>query len=128
QAQRLDDVQSGSYFKRASSALFYRSVSVVGEVNLAPGASDFRLLSRPTLDALRSLPEYHRCVRGMVAWIGFQSVMLPYKPSERLAGKPKYSLKRMFSLAADGFFSFSLVPLWIGLLLGAMFILLAVMD
>jgi dolichol-phosphate mannosyltransferase len=128
QAQRLDDVQSGSFFKRATSSLFYRLVSRVGEVNLSPGTADFRLLSRPALDALRSLPEYHRFVRGMIAWIGFRHVMLPYKPRERLAGKPKYSLKRMLSLAADGFFSFSLVPLWIGLLLGAVFILLAAME
>jgi hypothetical protein len=128
QTQRLDDVQSGSFFKRATSALFYRLVSFVGEVDLSPGASDFRLLSRPALEALRSLPEYHRFVRGMIAWIGFPNVMLPYKPSARLAGKPKYSLKRMLSLAADGFFSFSLVPLWIGLLLGAVFILLAATE
>jgi polyisoprenyl-phosphate glycosyltransferase len=58
-------------------------------------------------------------------WIGFPSVMLPYKPGPRLAGKPKYSLKRMLMLATDGFFSFSLVPLWIGLLLGIVFIALA---
>ena len=128
QAQRLDDVLSGSYFKRSTSALFYKLVNVVGEVNLVPGASDFRLLSRPALDALRSLPEYHRFLRGMIAWIGFQRVMLQYKPSARLAGKPKYSLKRMLRLAADGFFSFSLVPLWIGLLLGGLFVLLAAME
>ena len=64
----------------------------------------------------------------MIAWIGFKRVMLPYKPSARLAGKPKYSLKRMLRLAADGFFSFSLVPLWIGLLLGGLFVLLAAME
>lgn len=54
--------------------------------------------------------------------------MLPYKPGVRLAGKPKYSLKRMLMLATDGFFSFSLVPLWIGLLLGIVFIALATFE
>lgn len=125
QAQRLDDIHSGSLFKRATSASFYKLVSLVGEVKLAPGTSDFRLLSRAALDALRGLPEYHRFLRGMIVWIGFPNVMLPYKPGVRLAGKPKYSIKRMLSLASDGFFSFSLVPLWIGLILGAAFILLA---
>ncbi|HLH30980.1 MAG TPA: glycosyltransferase family 2 protein [Terriglobia bacterium] len=125
QAQRLDDAYSGSLFKRATSSLFYRLVSVVGEVNLSPGTSDFRLLSRQALEALKALPEYHRFLRGMIVWIGFPNVMLPYKPGSRLAGKPKYSLRRMLSLAADGFFSFSLVPLWIGLFLGAAFIALA---
>jgi glycosyltransferase involved in cell wall biosynthesis len=124
QAQRLDDIHSSSFFKRTTSSLFYRLVSVVGEVSLEPGTSDFRLLSREALAALKCLPEYHRFLRGMVVWIGFRNVMLPYKAEPRLAGKPKYSIRRMFSLAADGFFSFSLVPLWIGLLLGAVFILL----
>jgi hypothetical protein len=128
QTQRVDDVDTASLFKRATSSLFYRLVSVVGEVNLAPGTSDFRLLSRQALDGLKCLPEYHRFLRGMTVWIGFPNVMLPYKPGTRLAGKAKYSLKRMLSLASDGFFSFSLVPLWIGLLLGSMFIALAAFE
>src|SRR4051794_7321591 len=125
QAQRLDEVHSSSLFKRTSSAFFYRLMSAVGEVNLSPGTSDFRLLSRQALDALKCLPEYHRFLRGMIVWIGFPTVMLPYKPAARLAGKPKYSLRRMLSLAADGFFSFSPVPLWIGLVLGTLFVALA---
>jgi polyisoprenyl-phosphate glycosyltransferase len=128
QAQRLDDVYSASLFKRTTSALFYRLVSFVGEVNLAPGTSDFRMLSREALDALKCLPEYHRFLRGMIVWIGFSSVMLPYRAGTRLAGRPKYSLKRMLSLAADGFFSFSLVPLWVGLFLGSLFIILAALE
>ncbi len=128
QAQRLDDLQSASWFKRMTSALFYRLVSFVGEVNISPGTSDFRLLSRQALDALKCLPEYHRFLRGMIVWIGFSNVMLPYKPGTRLGGKPKYSLKRMLVLAADGFFSFSLVPLWIGLLVGSAFIALAALE
>jgi dolichol-phosphate mannosyltransferase len=128
QAQRVDDAYSGSFFKRATSAFFYKLVSVVGEVNLSPGTSDFRLLSKKALDALKCLPEYHRFLRGMIVWIGFSNVMLPYKPAQRLGGKPKYSLKRMLSLAADGFFSFSLVPLWIGLFLGFVFVGLAMME
>ena len=125
QGQRMDDVRTGPVFKRLTSRVFYGLASFIGEVNLAPGTSDFRLLSRRAVDALKRLPEYHRFFRGMVVWIGFPSVMLPYKPSPRLAGKPKYSLKRMLVLATDGFFSFSLVPLWIGLLLGILFIALA---
>ena len=128
QAQRIDDVGTASLFKRTTSALFYSLVSLVGEVNLAPGTSDFRLLSRHALDALKCLPEYHRFLRGMIVWIGFPNVMLPFKPGTRLAGEPKYSLKRMLSLASDGFFSFSLVPLWIGLFLGVVFIALAAVE
>jgi len=128
QAQRMDDAHSASFFKRTTSEMFYRLVSIVGEVHLAPGTSDFRLLSRESLDALKQLPEYHRFLRGMTVWIGFPSVLLPYKPGTRLGGRPKYSLRRMLSLAADGFFSFSLVPLWIGLVLGVAFIALAALE
>jgi polyisoprenyl-phosphate glycosyltransferase len=125
QAQRIDDTRSAPFLKRFTSRLFYGLASFIGEVNLAPGTSDFRLLSRRAVHALKRLPEYHRFFRGMVVWIGFPSVMLPYKPGQRLAGKPKYSLKRMLRLASDGFFSFSLVPLWIGILLGIVFVALA---
>jgi glycosyltransferase involved in cell wall biosynthesis len=128
QAQRVDDVDSASFFKRTTSDVFYRLVTFVGEVHLSPGTSDFRLMSREALDALKRLPEYHRFLRGMTVWIGFPNVLLPYKPGARLAGKPKYSLQRMLSLATDGFFSFSLVPLWIGLVLGLAFIALAAVE
>jgi dolichol-phosphate mannosyltransferase len=128
QAQRIDDMESGGFLKRSTSRFFYGLVSFVGEVNLPPGTSDFRLVSRQALDALKSLPEYHRFLRGMTVWIGFSNVLLPYKPSARIAGRPKYSLKRRLKLASDGFFSFSLVPLKIGLFLGAVFIALAVLE
>ena len=128
QAQRLDEWGSGSFIKRVTSQAFYRLLSVVGEVNLLAGTSDFRLLSRPALDGLKQLPEYHRFLRGMIVWIGYSSVVLPYKPAVRLAGKPKYSIRKMIRLATDGFFSFSLVPLRIGLFLGSLFIVLAVFE
>jgi len=117
QSQRVDASIHGSFFKRSTSSLFYRLLSAIGEVQLQAGTSDFRLLSRRALDALKQLPEYHRFLRGMTVWIGFPTAMLPYEPAERMAGTPKYSLRKMFRLAADGLFSFSLVPLRIGLLL-----------
>lgn len=128
QAQRIDDPGSTGFFKRSTSRWFYRLISAVGEVNLLNGTSDYRLLSRQAVNALKHLPEYHRFLRGMTVWIGFPSVVLPYKPAVRLAGESKYSLKRMARLAADGLFSFSLVPLRIGLFLGLMFMILAALE
>lgn len=127
QAQRFDESGPG-VFKRFASRCFYRVMRAVGEVDLAEGTSDFRLLSRRALDALRRLPEYHRFLRGMSAWIGFTSAMVPFKPPERMGGKSKYSLRKMVRLAGDGFFSFSLVPLRIGLFLGLAFILTAAAE
>ena len=85
-------------------------------------------MNRESLDALLSLTEYHKFLRGMVSWIGFRSVILPFEVPERLAGKTKYSLKKMFRLASDAVFSFSMVPLYIGLSAGALFFVLALIE
>ncbi|MFO3795850.1 MAG: glycosyltransferase family 2 protein [Anaerolineales bacterium] len=127
QTQRLDEVQPAS-FKKWSSALFYRLLNLLSGTNILPGAADFRALSRQAVDALKSMPEYHRFLRGMVAWIGYRTVILPYHPQERLAGRSKYSLRKMFKLALDAIFSFSLIPLYIGLSLGLLLLCLAVLE
>jgi len=128
QARRMDEKKSSGFLKRLSSRAFYRILSSVGEVEIAEGSSDFRLLSRRALDALRRLPEYHRFFRGMVVWIGFPTAVIPYAPALRIEGESKYTYRKMFSLAADGLFSFSLMPLRIGLLLGTGFIVAAVLE
>jgi hypothetical protein len=64
----------------------------------------------------------------MTAWIGFTTGVLPYKPNVRIAGSPKYSLRKMLRLASDGFFSFSLGPLRLALVLGAAFVGLAALE
>ena len=125
QARRIDGKSSAGFAKRLTSRLFYWLLSSVGEVEISEGSSDYRLLSRRALDALRRLPEYHRFFRGMVVWIGFPSAVIPYEPARRIEGKSKYTYRKMFRLAADGLFSFSLMPLRIGLLLGMGFILVA---
>jgi polyisoprenyl-phosphate glycosyltransferase len=128
QAQRLDEARSGGFFKRVSSRWFYRLLRAVGEVELIEGASDFRLFSRRAVEALRGLPEYDRFLRGMTAWIGFTTAVLPYPVLDRIGGRSKYSLRKMFRLAGDGLFSFSLVPLRIGLFLGLGFVLTATVE
>ena len=95
---------------------------------MLPGTADFRALSRQAVDALKAMPEYHRFLRGMVSWIGFSMVTLPYQPAERISGVSKYSTKKMFRLAMDAIFSFSLVPLYIGLSLGGLLLCLALLE
>jgi dolichol-phosphate mannosyltransferase len=115
-------------FKRLTSNLFYQITNRIANTQITPDSSDFRLLSRRALDALRSMPEYHRFLRGMVAWIGFRSVILPFQPAQRLAGTSKYSLSKMVRLAMDAIFSFSLVPLYAGVSVGALFLLMALAE
>ncbi|MEO8377911.1 MAG: glycosyltransferase family 2 protein [Candidatus Sumerlaeota bacterium] len=128
QAQRLTEAGAGGFFKQLSSRMFYRLLRAVGGDDLVEGASDFRLLSRRAIDALRSMPEYERFVRGMSAWIGFTSATVPYRVSERIGGNSKYSLRKMIRLAGDGLFSFSLVPLRVALFLAAGFVLVALAE
>jgi len=114
-----------SWFKRSTSAAFYRMLSVIGDTAITAGSADYRLLSRPVLTALREMREYHRFLRGMVAWTGYRTVVLPYTERARLGGRAKYSLRGMARLAAAATFSFSLVPLRIALVVGLCFLVLA---
>jgi len=125
QTQRVDRGRGGFFLKNLTSRGFYWTINRLGETQIAKGSADFRLMSQEAVNALRQLPEYHRFYRGMVQWIGFSSVILPFIPEERIAGESKYSLRKMIRLAADGMFSFSLAPLRLGLLIGAVFLLLA---
>ncbi len=125
--QRVEEGRR-SPFKQFSSSLFYRLINRIGDTDIIPGGADFRLLSRPVVQALRQMREYHRFLRGMVAWAGYRRVILPFKPPKRLAGRSKYSLRKMTSLSLDAIFSFSLMPLFISLSLGIAFIALAVFQ
>jgi dolichol-phosphate mannosyltransferase len=125
QAQRIDDEGPSLSFKKASSDFFYWLINRISGTPIQQGAADFRALSRVALEALKSMPEYHRFLRGMIAWIGYSAVILPFHEPKRVAGKSKYSLGKMLRLASDAVFSFSLVPLYIGLSAGGIFIILA---
>ncbi len=125
--QRLDRIKV-SPFKRWTSSGFYWAINRLSSMPVTPGAADFRLMSRAAVRGLRQMPEYHRFLRGMVTWMGFKSIVVPYETAERLAGKSKYSLKKMVNLALDAIFSFSLTPLWIGLLTGGVFFALAILE
>ena len=125
QAQRIEEGQALS-FKKITSEAFYRLINRISGTPVHPGAADFRALSRQALDALKEMPEYHRFLRGMIAWIGYSSIILPFHEPKRVAGKSKYSLGKMLRLASDAIFSFSLMPLYIGLSAGGIFIILAI--
>jgi dolichol-phosphate mannosyltransferase len=127
QMQRIEENQLG-FFKRWTSRLFYRLINVIGGTQITEGVADFRALSRNALDGLRSMREYHRFLRGMISWMGYSSVTLPFHEPPRVAGKTKYSLIKMLRLASDAIFSFSLVPLYIGLSFGALLLCIAAVE
>ena len=124
QAQRMEEERAAS-FKKVTSNFFYWLINRISGTRVMQGAADFRALSRNALNGVRSMQEYHRFLRGMISWMGYDSVILPYHEPERIAGRSKYSLAKMLRLASDAIFSFSLAPLYIGLSAGVIFFVLA---
>jgi dolichol-phosphate mannosyltransferase len=98
-------------FKRGTAKLFYRLLSRLAEIEIPRDTGDFRLMSRRALDALLSLPEQARFIRGMVAWVGFRQVPIAYDRAERHAGQSKYPLSKMVRFALDAVTGFSTAPL-----------------
>jgi dolichol-phosphate mannosyltransferase len=127
QTQRTDTAQRG-IFKNWTSGGFYRFLNLISGTQVLSGGADYRALSRQAVDALKSMPEYHRFLRGMISWMGFKTVILPYDEPKRIAGKSKYSPGKMFRLAMDAIFSFSLIPLYIGLSMGGLLLCLALAE
>ncbi|MGQ0587993.1 MAG: glycosyltransferase family 2 protein [Sphingosinicella sp.] len=98
-------------FKRGTAKAFYRILSRLADIEIPLDTGDFRLMSRRALDALLSLPEQARFIRGMVAWVGFRQVPIAYDRAERHAGQTNYPLSRMMRLALDAVTGFSTAPL-----------------
>ncbi len=117
-----------SAFKLATAKAFYRVLNSLSEVPIPLDTGDFRLMGRNVVDVLKSMPERHRFVRGMVSWIGFRQVALPYARAERFAGESKYPLRKMLSFAIDGILSFSSKPLRVATGLGAFVSLLSLLG
>jgi dolichol-phosphate mannosyltransferase len=107
--------QGETAFKTGSASLFYRLLNRLTDVDIPENVGDFRLVTRPVLEALLALPEQHRFVRGLVAWLGFRQVAFPYARAERFAGVTKYPLRKMLRLAVDAITGFSVVPLRISI-------------
>jgi dolichol-phosphate mannosyltransferase len=105
--------------------LFYRLLAALSSIRLPLDAGDFGLMSRRVIEEIRRMPEHHRYLRGMRAWVGFRQIGIPIERSARQTGKTKYGLLRLLKLASDGLFAFSIVPLRAAAMLGAISIALS---
>jgi dolichol-phosphate mannosyltransferase len=104
--------------KRSAYFLFYRLLRAIAAVDIPLDTGDFCCMRRPVVDAMLSLPERNRFLRGLRSWVGFTQVGVPYERSSRFAGSPKYTLKKLFGLAYDGLFSFTRLPVQVIQFLG----------
>jgi len=100
-----------SLFKKLSAKLYYRLLYSMTSVEMPVDTGDFRLIDRKVCDAMKSLGERNRYVRGLVSWVGYKQTAVEFVREKRFAGETKYPLKRMIKLAMDGIMSFSYKPL-----------------
>ncbi|MCI5115359.1 MAG: glycosyltransferase [Candidatus Electrothrix sp. AW1] len=119
------DTSDSSWFKRKSSALFYRIMNSMAGIRLHEGSADFRLLDRKVVDALKNMQENAVFYRGLISWVGFRQCSLSYVPHCRIHGSSKYSVRKMFRLALDGMTAFSFLPLRLAAITGLFIAFLA---
>lgn len=100
-----------SGFKLWTAKAFYRLINALSDVAIPADTGDFRLLDRKAVEAIKSMPERHRFLRGMCSWIGFRQYGLKYARGPRIAGTTKYPIRKMMNLGLDGIASFSTLPL-----------------
>ncbi len=112
-------------FKRNSAVGYYKLMKFLG-VDIIHNHADYRLMSKRAVEGLLSFGEVNLFLRGIVPQIGYKSAIVEYSRQERFSGESKYPLKKMLSFAFDGITSFSVKPLRISLILGAISFLVAI--
>jgi glycosyltransferase involved in cell wall biosynthesis len=110
-----------SRFKQLGSKLFYRLVNASDRFAVPKDAGDFRLMDRKVVDALMSLPERSRFMKGLYAWVGFRAVAMPYTPAPRAEGVSSFNARRLVRLALDGLTAFTTWPLRMVSVVGLLF-------
>ena len=106
------------FLKRISSNLFYRILVKLSGVNVPHGSADFRLLSRTVVDAVLHSAGSQLFLRGLIPWMGFPTVYVPFEAARRMVGRSSYTWKRMIRLSVDGLMTFSIIPLRMAIMLG----------
>ena len=113
-SQRNDE----SVSRRMLARLYYGLLNRLASLPIEDGDGDFRLMDRVVVDAICSLREHHRFMKGLYSWVGFRQKRLPTEYAARQAGQSSFNLRRLISLALEGITSFSAKPLRVALVLG----------
>ena len=115
-----------TFFKRSTAQMFYKFMNFMG-AEVVYNSADYRLMSKRALDALEDYEEVNLFLRGIVPMIGLRWITVEYSRGERFAGESKYPLGKMMSFAWDGITSFSIKPLRMILIIGALVFLLSLL-
>ena len=109
------------------SKAFYKVIQKLSHMKMEDGAGDFRMMSRKMVNAVLSVKEYNRYMKGIFSFVGFDTKWIPFENVERAAGKTKWSFKSLFRYALDGIFSFSTTPITIAGVVGAILFVLSML-
>ncbi len=113
------------WLRRKLTGIFYRFFAMISEVRLEEGGGDFRLFDRRVVDAILSMPERNRFMKGITSWVGFEHTTLPFEPESRAAGQSSFNLIGLVRYAFDGISAFSTMPLKIWSGIGAIMALIS---
>lgn len=120
----IDCVAAYQEDRRESKALvffkngFYRLINRFSDTEFVQGASDFRTMRRPMVEAVLRMDEYFRFSKGLFSWVGFRTEFIPYRAEERASGESKWSFWKLFKYAMEGIFAFTTAPLRLATILG----------
>lgn len=115
--------KTDTWFKRFTAESFYKIMKAFG-AEVVFNHADYRLMSKKALEHFADFEEVNIFLRGLVPLVGFKSTSVYYDRAERLAGKSKYPLRKMLSLAFNGITSLSIKPIRIVTVLGVIFSLM----
>ncbi len=107
-----------SFVKKITAKVYYWLLTVASKVEMHAQVGDFRLMDQKVVEIIRRMPAEAKYLRGIISWTGCKYNFVDYERPSRVAGKTKYSMSKMVNLALDGLFSFSMLPLKLGLILG----------
>jgi len=120
--------EGDSWLKKTLASAFYRVINSITNVDIPLDTGDFRLMDRRVVDAVDSMSEQHRFIRGMVSWVGFEQDGITYDRSKRHSGETKYPLRKQLRFAWDGITGFSYFPLQLATYLGFGIALLSLLS
>ena len=115
-----------SAFKVWTAKWFYRMTNRITNIDIPIDTGDFRLMDRRVVNAVNSLREHNRFIRGMTSWVGFRQTGVEYVRQARALGETKYTIRKMLSLAMDGITGFSYFPLQVAIYISFVLAMLAV--
>lgn len=110
-----------SYFARK----FYQIINKISDVNIVDGARDYRMMTRPMVDSILKIQEYHRFSKGIFAWVGYKTKYMEFENVERIAGETKWSFFKLLMYAIEGIVAFTTIPLRISIVFGMLFSIVA---